>query len=558
LSINITDDLKVKETATGRYIFGGKVDEISSEYAFKIVTCLSYGRVFDDIRVFPAKTYINYSPEEIVGSLRSQFFSDFTLNYASSGITLTRYEAVGTISENLKILAEFAGFDFWTEVDNLGRKVLYFRPANINLGKTLYLGKVGSNKPNAVRQSHEIDDSMLFNAVEVYGKAKREIENYRWDTLYDHGTFIFVRYPTSVGVTLRGVRLKAGYWSDDYTHDVDNKRVYFHIATGATSTNPATIEIEAEFDETPLAYGEDAGSISVYGKRMAFVIVEKGSVLSDVQTFVSKFLATYSQPRVTLKVLKPGLDFGFKDGGFVRVYDPYLGINGQSFVVRQVRWKYPEGVTELVLSQFEPELYDFQRSVSFKIESSSRSHIQKRDIGIVEKKFYLSDSYGNAALVERNNDIVSHVTTVLLGYSPWWIRLRLRIIGATTVDYNNIYVAPLYLPAEPKNVVRALYMSPYNIGEVAANSSNQITLEAQFYARDIYTSTTETLLAPVEGWRSGASSYFFRTTISGVSKLLSSTIGGVIYLSVDDDYNIYMYWSREHPSHLFGFGFKLV
>jgi hypothetical protein len=551
VSVNVGDDCKVKELVGNTYIFGGRVIEVSKSYGGFNCVALSYGKVFDEIRVFPSLVYINNTPEYIVNDLRAKYFNDFTLNSVSSGVTIRRYEATGTISENLKILADIAGFDFWTEVSSTGAKQLYFRPANTNLNRTLYLGKVGTNNPNAFRESVETDDSMLFNAVEVYGRGKNENVYYRWDSTYENASYYFARTLSSVGVTLRDVVLNEGV---DYVYNIDSKFVNLNTLTGATSTNTSKVEITGVADVTPLGYGENSSSISTYGKRSAAVFIDKETSQTDINAFVNKFLSLYSNVRLTLKIKKPGLDFGIKNGGYVTVYDPYLGISGATYVVRVVRWKYPEGVTEMVLAQFEPELYDFQRDTRFRLETASKSYVQLRDIGIMEKKFYLSGSGTTFTLEELPQNIVSGSAEILPGTPPAWIRLRLQVIGSTTTDYNTIYTAPAYIyDTSTTSPVRAYYMSPLNVSERLANASNQITLRAQFYVRNNYSSSTEFIIGP----SSTSTSYFFTTTVSGVSKMLATSIGGVLYVSTDfNNYGYRLHWSNSNPSHLFGFGFK--
>ena len=550
VGVNVGDDLKVRELVGNTFIFGGKVSEVSEEYGLVNCTALSYGKAFDEMRIFPAIVYTSVSPEFIVADLISRYLPDFSVSSSPSGVTISRYEATGTISENLKILADIAGFDFWTELTSTGSKRLFFRPANTNLGRTLYLGKVGTNDPNAYRETIEVDDSLLYNVVEVYGRGKSENVYYRWDSTYEHGTYYFARTLSSVGVTLRDVFLKEG---TDYVYNIDSKSITLNALSGATSTNVPKVEVVGIADATPIGYGENASSIATYGRRAVSVFLDKESSKADIDAFVSRFLSLYSSPRLTLKVKKPGLDFAIKNGGYVTVYDPSAGINGVNYVVRVVRWKYPEGITEMVLSQFEPELYEFQRDTRFRLESASKSYVQSRDIGIVEKKFYLSGSGTTFALEELPQNVTAGFATVAPWTPPAWIRLRLQVVGSVTRDYNTIYTAPAYIHGSGDSFPpRPYYMSPINVDETPATSTGTITLRAQFYIRDSYSSTTEFIIGPP------STSYFFTRTISGVSKLLRTTIGGVLWVEFDlNSFGWRLHWSRNTPSHLFGFGFKL-
>jgi len=550
VSVNVGDDLKVKELVGNTFIFGGKVTEVSHGYATSACTVLSYGKIFDELRIFPAIVYTNMSPEAIVADLRTRYFSDFSISSASSGVTIDRYEASGSVSENLKILADIAGFDFWTEVNAAGGKVLYFRPANTNLGRTLYLGRVGTNDPNALREGFEVDDSQLFNSVEIYGRSQYETMEYRWDTLYTPPPIKFARFLSGVGVRYRGTLLKEGV---DYRYRPESKMVEFLYPIFASSSDPTVLEVTGMAEATPLVFAENPSSIAAYGRRTAIVLVDKILTSTSLGTFANKFLQIHSSPRVTLKVKKPGLDFGFRNGGFVTVYDPQLGINGSNFVVRVVRWKYPEGVTELVLSQFEPELYDFQRGILFRVESSTKSYVSSRDFGILEKKFYLK---GDTVLDETlqtfayRSRLRTEVTTPTA-----YVRLRLQIIGDTTVEYNTPTTAAAYL-SDPSNSNKILpfYLSPLEISEVTS-SSGQITIRAQFYIASSYGSTTQYLIAPDPS----VSSQFFSTTVSA-KRLLNTTIGGVVYFQLDQSFSPplwRMHWGAGYaPALLFGFGFK--
>jgi hypothetical protein len=180
--------------------------------------------------------------------------------------------------------------------------------------------------------------------------------------------------------------------------------------------------------------------------------------------------------------------------------------------------------------------------------------VQLRDIGVVEKKFYLSGSGTTFTLEELPQNIVSGSAEKSPGTPPAWIRLRLRVIGSTTTDYNTIFTAPTYIyDTSTTSPIRAYYMSPLNVDERLANTSNQITLNVQFYIRNIYSSSTEFIIGP----SSTSTAYFFTTTVSGVSKMLATTIGGALYVSTDhSDYGYRLHWSISNPSHLFGFGFK--
>jgi hypothetical protein len=554
VGVNVGDDLKVKELVGNTFIFGGRVTEVSRG-VLSDCTALSYGKVFDELRVVPPIIYVNSRPESIVNDLRSRFFPDFSLSSVTSTITIDRYEATGTISENLRILADLAGFDFWTELDSAGNKVLYFRPANINLGRTLYLGKVGATNPNALRVSYELDDSQLFNVAEVYGRSRFEEVYYRWDYTGSAVGAIFLPTPiTSIRLAVRNVNLVEGV---NFIYRPESRAIFFYDSTTNTFYNitgseadPTSIEITGLVDKTPMAYAENSASISSYGRRMAAVIIDKMYRDVDVNNFAQKFVQIYGSPRLTLRVKKPGLDFGIRNGGYVTVYDPLLGISGSNFVVRVVRWKYPEGVTELVLSQFEPELYDFQRGITFKVETATRSYAQAKDRSLVEKRLYLSGSGATFRLSESFGNIVSSYASPTIFETDMWVRMRLDVIGSTT---NTFYSGWSKISATSGNMpARPYYLSILAVNTTSPNASNQVTLRAQFSAKS--SSVLPTVFAPTT-----SSSTFFTTTLSNVRLVEASYVGAVMYFSYNSASGGWvMWWGPSTPTYLFGLAIRTV
>jgi len=551
VDVDVGYDLKVKDVAGNRFVFGGRVIETSKEYGITRCAALSYGKEFDDVRVFPTKIYRDRSPEFIVSDLVSSLLSGWTVISASSGVLIGQYEASGTLSENLQLLATIAGFDFWTEVDLSGQKILHFRPANLNLGKTYYLGQVGPNMPNAVLLSYDVDDSTIYNAVEVYGGPKYETVEYRWDTISGVGALFFVRPASSVGVYINDDLAKEG---TDYLYFPDYRHIVFTPNIYADENNPVKLVLKSTFYNSPIVYKENASSISSYGKRQATIIVEKILRELDLDLFAQKFVQVYGGPRTTLKVRIPKLDFDVRDGGFITIYDPYLGINGQNFVVRVVRWLWPSGTTEVYLAQFEPELYDYQRRINYKVEASAKSFLFTQDFGLVEKKFYLSGRGISAApykLEERWGNSVSHSSTYFTDTSYDHIyRLRLLITDSANNVLAEYYSDSLVL-ASASGYRRVFYSSPIQISE--ANIPSTIKVRAQILARIKGSIISWDVVAPA----ALDSTKFFETTVTGFSKIVNSSAGYVLDIHIRPDISSHViYWGYPSQSNIFGLGFK--
>ena len=117
-SVSLAADVKFRKSgATPVYLFGGKVVEVNEEYDGKTCTAFSYAKTLDEQRVFPSKLYTSKSPEFIARDLIASYTSLTWASSWSSGVTLNVYEAVGTVGENIRRLAQMAGADYWTFVD---------------------------------------------------------------------------------------------------------------------------------------------------------------------------------------------------------------------------------------------------------------------------------------------------------------------------------------------------------------------------------------------------------------------------------------------------------
>jgi hypothetical protein len=403
-----------------------------------------------------------------------------------------------------------------------------------------------------MRVKYEIDDSQVYNAVEVYGRSMSEEVGYTFMQSTTATDFYFPRVFGSISVSMDGTSLRPGV---DYEYRPESKMVKLLTTFGQSATTPKKFEISASADLTPVMYGENSTSIASYGKRGVAAIVDNMSSETDLQTFLNKFLELYSSARTTLHVIKPGLDFGIKNGGYVTVYDPYLGINGQTFVVRVVRWKYPEGVTEMVLDSFIPELYDFQRKVNFTLEKLSRTAALLKESNIIEKKvLYISGphSTGNTwRLVENRASAQENYGIFGSSASPVFMRLNIRFVGATTVQYNTYTVGTTTINQQSSTPIpfigEAIVVPPADI--VNANASNQISIGVQIFASTSFGGTQYQIAPPA------TASDYFTITYSNMQSTTVMSIGVVLYVRfASGGYDVY--WGPNYPSAIYYVGLK--
>jgi hypothetical protein len=235
------------------------------------------------------------------------------------------------------------------------------------------------------------------------------------------------------------------------------------------------------------------------------------------------------------------------------VYDPYLGINGQNFVVRSVTWKYPQGVTEMVLDSFIPELYDFQRKVNFTLEKLSRTTALLKESNIIEKKvLYISGPPGGPwRLVENRASAQEYYGILGSGALPVFMRLNIRFIGTTTVQYNTYTVGTTTINQQSSTPIpfigEAIVVPPTDI--VDADGSNQISIGVQIFASTSF-GGTQFQIAPPATYLD-----YFTITYSNMKSITVMSIGVVLYVGfVSGGYQVY--WGPNYPSAIYYVGLK--
>lgn len=545
-SISLGADVKVRVSGTSVYLFAGSVVQVQDEYDKKIVTAYSYGYVLDTVRVFPARFYRNMSVENIVNDLVVNVAGLSWGGASSTGLTLAEYEAYGTVGDNVRKLAKMVGFDFWTEVDSNGVLKFYFKQASAaDLGVSLVLSGATSN---ARRTYYDSGIQEVVNAVEVYGRSMETVKSFKYRKVYNRmgGMVILNSYPTSIRVFGDGIPLAE---KQDYFVYLD-KNPYI-IVNGSYDE----LEIWKGEDLTPYAYAQNSSSISQYGKRMKSYVFDNVTTESKLQSIATTLVNVYGQPRKTLKVRVPGILL-VRDGGYVRVTDSYLGLSNTPFVVRKVSWRYPEGVTELELGEFRPDIYEFEREVGNLVESTRRTslfNVQKFE------PFSLYISNPSSGVYTFSKSLVatvggSRTKTSQSNVSPTLLQLRMQVIGKYTVSIppSGSSLIALMAVEDTGGVARRfysrlvveLYYDYYQTQNdiFDANANGEIQIRAQIYESPWLLQeppSSSCLLLPE------SQSSWITITLSGVRRLLPTMLGMAAVVSYNASaMTISIYWGN--------------
>ncbi|MEM1800925.1 MAG: hypothetical protein QXF58_04210 [Desulfurococcaceae archaeon] len=573
-ALNINDDIKVRtDEATPTYLFAGKIYEVQATYGVKEATAYSYGIKADEIRVFPAKIYRNTSPESIARDLVTNFLGMQWGSTWSSGVTISSYEAMGTVGENIRKLARMAGADYWVQTDSSGVTRFYFQPASItNLGLTFNVSGTGAN---AILKEYNPAGMEIINAVEVYGKTKYVTETYGYSSpLLSWSLLNFVKPCTSLSVTVRGRPAMEGR---DYVYEPQDEYVKlpcmsFAYPIKGSPNDPTTVMINYQIDATEMAYSENTSSINTYGKRMKAYVYENAINQRDLQSIADKIVNLYGSPRRSMKLILPGINKNVRDGGYVRVTASHLGISNQVFVVRGVKWTYPPGVTELELGEFVPEIYDFEKEYPTLVESAARSAIMINQKNALYRLYMSGDGttyYPYSFKPSLGESLGSYARRTAYSINPYvWVSYDIILIGAYTRTYTRVGVTPVPVG----NVKQTVYSEPIwhlardylsNPAYLNANNNNQITIKMQVFYEISY-GGTRYLLAP----KPGDSNKYFEVTIKNVKRILPSYPGIMAQVMADVGQQgsayIYYYWgvaafySSVDGSHIFNVGFEPV
>jgi hypothetical protein len=481
-AVALGDDVKVREKGTTTYLFGGKVVELDEYYDSKEALALSYAKSLEERRIIPPKYYLNQRPEQIVADLIATYTSmTFASTTFNSGVTIARYRAAGSVGEVVREMALIANADFWSEVDSTGAAKFYFERASArNLGVSIV---TGGTSANARRLDYNSGEQEIVNAAEVYGRVKHWTETLAWTKSSDSTAVP----PWLILVPVEAVTLAARIGGVSLTEPSefeytpgDRNYITFKIPWPAGEL----LEIDYTMDNTVVGYAENSSSIATWGRRHKVFSSDIDSSAA-VQELANKLVTIYGSPRKSLKVRLAGIRTNIKDGGYVTVTDPYLGITNQTFIVRKVTWKYPEGTTELELGEFIPELYELERALPKIVEQASRKYVS-----ITSKKRMLKLYFGSSNYLGETNTQTADNLTVNIGGPYSWVEFsidaKITKTDLTTVYYDNIAI---YKFPYTDGVRRRVFASVVAGGESVKNPQK---IEVKLYYREpLFSSRTQ-------------------------------------------------------------------
>ncbi|RLG66856.1 hypothetical protein DRN93_05635 [archaeon] len=333
---------------------------------------------------------------------------------------------------------------------------------------------------------------------------------------------------------------------EDYNFDVQDRVVKLTTSPGSTPE----IEINAYVDESPLAVKEDATSISNYGRRERGYVIESLRSKSDAENAADKILNALKDPITIGKVVIAGIDAGIKPGGYVTVYDSDRGYSGTKFVVRKTVHRYPEGVTEVILGEFLPELYDFNRLMAEEVEVARRVSVLKMEPILYKQLYPIIDgtTYKFEESLIGTSEVYREYATSS-GYDRY-LACDVTVIGSGTNTYSDRL--RVKIPSWTDGSKREFWgRADLNFtSEISADASDQITIRMTMFFYSDWGGTRHAI-APVVN----DSSKYFETTITGVEKLMKCSISMRYVVARGEDW-IRVYFGGENETCLYNWAFK--
>ena len=316
--------------------FGGYVTKIESLITQKDVIAQSFGKILGESEV-RGTAFDDQTPEDIVKNL-IESNTTFSFNGGSvlSGVTLTRYTADGKLIDIIRELATLTNSTFYTT----GSEEFFYLPKSFTETTIQF-----THGTDSTVEKSGFDDSEIVNDLTVLGENKRYDTKQLFSGDGNKTEFVLTFNATSTKVSISSTEKTP---EEDY--DIDSLgRVLTFTTAPASGTN--NIDVEYEY-ELPLYFrGTRQSSIDTYGIHAKRLNLPWINNRADGVRFIQSYLNRYKD--ITEKILvEVGYLFNdIEENDVIQVVNSIKEISGD-FMVKSIRWKYPEMTTEIEVGEY--------------------------------------------------------------------------------------------------------------------------------------------------------------------------------------------------------------
>ena len=343
--------------------FGGRVTKIQKETTHQKAKCLSFGKELAEIEI-RGDIYDLKTPEYIIEDLIT---NNTTLTYVgkgnATGVVLDKYIANGKMIDILRDFSALTGYIFYTN----GSKQLVFEP-----NKFTDIDFKFEHGVNAKILTTEYDDTEIVNDIIVLG------ENLRYNTIEtftadgNANSFPINNTAISTRVTINGTEKVPEI---DFTVDGIGKSVLM----STVPTNGATVVITYEYEKPLYIRGTKQTSIAKYGVHAKRLIMPWIKTRSDGVRFVQSYLSKYMDIRLNIKLDVPTLFNSIQENDVVHVKNTIKNID-EDFVIKGIKWKYPEYITEIDVGEFSFDYLEIDKQITEKLHDLEDAFTTNKEI----------------------------------------------------------------------------------------------------------------------------------------------------------------------------------
>jgi len=343
-------------------VFDGYVELVDRQVSGKI-TCKDLG--YELMRINVLETYRSQTISSIVTDIINDFTTLDSSGVTSTSITLEKFVCDEEVAYDLiKKLADTLNWQFYTDING----VFYFEPKGSTASGFTFT--VGSNCRKLGQW--KFDKTKLKNSVTVVGDKRNfttEDDTFEADGIGSVYTLTY-KPATFTRVTREGIEQKGGL------EDVTTNPAYYvdgeaqQIITVGAWTSGDDITTSYDYAVPIKIEMEDGPSITNYGQHDIILYDRTLKTRDDAREYANKYLQQYSTPFTQGKILTEELTL--EPGQTCRVVDSFANID-ETFVMKDVRMRYPEATTEIVVGTEEYRSYDYIKGIDERVKKLERA-----------------------------------------------------------------------------------------------------------------------------------------------------------------------------------------
>ena len=330
--------------------YAGEIWKLTSDSRRKIAQIQSFGKILGEVEV-RGNVYTDTTIDAIVKDV-IETHTDLEVVSPDRNLTIKRYVTDGYLLDTITELANLSSSTWAVDA----RKNFTFEEKEAISTDLEY-----EHGRNAHIFESEVDDIELVNGVTVVGEPQR-VQIVEAHTVTGTGREITLgNVPIVVAVTAN----TSDAWIEgtDYEIDIALRKVKF-----LRDIQNVPLAIQYEYEKTLRVEVEDEESIAEHGRRHKRLFSAWVTNRTDALKYANTYLSVYSRLRRNLKATIFGFEYRMQENAVVRMVNGLKEIDG-SFLVKSMKWKYPQFQTEALAGEYSFDDFEARKSILAKIHS---------------------------------------------------------------------------------------------------------------------------------------------------------------------------------------------